>query len=156
MKNVKVAILGMGTVGGGIYQLIEQEGKNIEHKDGIRLEVKKTLALSYAVDVPEEKKAGNIDEIVSDPEISIVAEVMGGQHPSKEFILKALEAGKTAVSYTHLDVYKRQPIHPAALRSRFSTTQALPQDVNAVSMPVFHPFCFRHYLEPRHFLAMSI
>lgn len=98
MKDVKVAILGMGTVGGGIYQLIEQEQKNIEHKDGIRLTVKKTLALSYAVDVPEEKKAKDIDEIVNDPEISIVAEVMGGQHPAKEFILKALEAGKTVVS----------------------------------------------------------
>ena len=58
MKNVKVAILGMGTVGGGIYQLIEQEGKNIEHKDGIRLEVKKTLALSYAVDAGREESGG--------------------------------------------------------------------------------------------------
>ena len=56
MKDVKVAILGMGTVGGGIYQLIERERKNIEHKEGMRLEVKKTLALNYAVDVPEEKK----------------------------------------------------------------------------------------------------
>ena len=55
MKDVKVAILGMGTVGGGIYQLIERERKNIEHKEGMRLEVKKTLALNYAVDVPEER-----------------------------------------------------------------------------------------------------
>lgn len=118
MKNVKVAILGMGTVGGGIYQLIEQEGKNIEHKDGIRLEVKKTLALSYAVDVPEEKKAGNIDEIVSDPEISIVAEVMGGQHPSKEFILKALEAGKTVVSANKDMISQNWPdLEAAAKRS---------------------------------------
>ena len=115
MKNVKVAILGMGTVGGGIYQLIEQEGKNIEHKDGIRLEVKKTLALSYAVDVPEEKKAGNIDEIVSDPEISIVAEVMGGQHPSKEFILKA---GKTVVSANKDMISQNWPdLEAAAKRS---------------------------------------
>ena len=118
MKNVKVAILDMGTVGGGIYQLIEQEGKNIEHKDGIRLEVKKTLALSYAVDVPEEKKAGNIDEIVSDPEISIVAEVMGGQHPSKEFILKALEAGKTVVSANKDMISQNWPdLEAAAKRS---------------------------------------
>ncbi len=98
MKEVKVAILGMGTVGGGIYQLIEKEQKNIEHKEGVRLEVKKTLALNYAVDVPEEKKAKDIDEIISDPEITIVAEVMGGQHPSKEFIIAALESGKTVVS----------------------------------------------------------
>ena len=48
MKDIKVAILGMGTVGGGIYQLIEKEQKNIEHKENIHLEVKKTLALNYA------------------------------------------------------------------------------------------------------------
>ncbi|WP_066688573.1 homoserine dehydrogenase [Christensenella intestinihominis] len=118
MKDVKVAILGMGTVGGGIYQLIEREGKNIEHKDGIRLEVKKTLALSYAVDVPEEKKAKDIDEIVNDPEISIVAEVMGGQHPSKEFILKALEAGKTVVSANKDMISQNWPdLEAAAKRS---------------------------------------
>lgn len=98
MKDVKVAILGMGTVGGGIYQLIERERKNIEHKEGMRLEVKKTLALNYAVDVPEEKKAKDIEEIINDPEITVVAEVMGGQHPSKEFIMAALEKGKTVVS----------------------------------------------------------
>ena len=93
MKDIKVAILGMGTVGGGIYQLIEKEQKNIEHKENIHLEVKKTLALNYAVDVPDSKKAKDIDEIINDPEITIVAEVMGGLKP---------------VSYTHLDVYKRQ------------------------------------------------
>lgn len=98
MKDVKIAILGMGTVGGGIYQLIERERENIEHKEGVRLTVKKTLALSYAVDVPEEIKAQDIDEILKDDEIQIVAEVMGGQHPAKEFIIKALEAGKTVVS----------------------------------------------------------
>lgn len=118
MKDVKVAILGMGTVGGGIYQLIEREGKNIEHKDGIRLEVKKTLALAYAVDVPEEKKARDIDEIVNDPEITIVAEVMGGQHPAKEFILKALEAGKTVVSANKDMISQNWPdLEAAAKRS---------------------------------------
>ena len=98
MKDIKVAILGMGTVGGGIYQLNEKEQKNIEHKENIHLEVKKTLALNYAVDVPDSKKAKDIDEIINDPEITIVAEVMGGLKPSKEFIIKALEAGKTVVS----------------------------------------------------------
>ncbi|MBD5560291.1 MAG: homoserine dehydrogenase [Clostridia bacterium] len=98
MKEVNVAILGMGTVGGGIYQLIEQEGRNIEEKEGIRLKVKKTLALDYSVDVPEEKKARDISEIIEDPEIQIVAEVMGGIKPAKDFEMMALRAGKTVVS----------------------------------------------------------
>ncbi len=98
MKDIKIAILGMGTVGGGIYRLIEKEQKNIEHKQGIHLEVKKTLALNYAVEVPEHVKAQSIDEIINDPEITVVAEVMGGVKPAKEFILAALEAGKIVVS----------------------------------------------------------
>lgn len=98
VKDVNVAILGMGTVGGGIYRLIEQERDAIEHKEGIRLNVKKTLALAYSVDVPEEKRAKDIDEILNDPEISIVAEVMGGIHPAKDFEIAALKAGKTVVS----------------------------------------------------------
>jgi homoserine dehydrogenase len=98
MRNVKIAILGMGTVGSGIYRLIEREKKNIEHKEGISLDVAKVLAKAYSIDIPEEKKAADIEEVVSDPEIQIVAEVMGGIHPAKEFILKALLAGKTVVS----------------------------------------------------------
>lgn len=98
VKDVNVAILGMGTVGGGIYRLIEQERDNIEHKEGVRLKVKKTLALDYSVDVPEDIRAKDIQEILDDPEITIVAEVMGGIHPAKDFELAALRAGKTVVS----------------------------------------------------------
>ncbi len=98
MREVKIAILGMGTVGGGIYQLIEKERENIMRKENIKLSVKKTLALQYAVEVPEEIKANSIEEIINDPEIEIVAEVMGGINPAKEFELKALLAGKTVVS----------------------------------------------------------
>lgn len=98
MREVKIAILGMGTVGGGIYRLIEQEREQIMKTEGIKLTVAKTLALNYSVEVPEEIKAKDIDEIINDDEIEIVAEVMGGVNPAKEFELKALRAGKTVVS----------------------------------------------------------
>ena len=98
MRNVKIAILGMGTVGSGIYRLIEKEKKNIEHKEGISLEVAKVLAKDYSIEIPEELKAEDIEEIVADKDIQIVAEVMGGIHPAKEFIIRALSAGKTVVS----------------------------------------------------------
>ena len=98
MRNVKIAILGMGTVGSGIYKLIEKEKKYIEHKEGLSLDVKKVLAKAYSIDIPEEKKAKDIDEILSDPEIEIVAEVMGGINPAKAFIVRTLSAGKTVVS----------------------------------------------------------
>ena len=98
MKNVKIAIMGMGTVGGGVYRLIEMEGERIAREQGICLEVKKTLALQYSVEVPEAIKAANVQEIAEDPEISIVVELMGGIEPAKTFIKTMLEAGKTVVS----------------------------------------------------------
>lgn len=116
MREVKIAILGMGTVGGGIYQLIEMERQNMMHKENIRLVVKKTLALNYAVDVPEEIKANNIDEIVNDPEIEIVAEVMGGVNPAKDFQLKCLVAGKTVVSANKDMISQNWPELEAAAR----------------------------------------
>jgi homoserine dehydrogenase len=98
MRNVKIAILGMGTVGSGIYRLIQNEKERIEHKEGIELDVKKVLAKAYSIEIPESLKASDIDEIINDKEIQIVAEVMGGIHPAKEFIVRALQAGKTVVS----------------------------------------------------------
>jgi homoserine dehydrogenase len=98
MRNVKIAILGMGTVGSGIYRLIQDEKERIKHKEGIELEVKKVLAKAYSIEIPEEQKASDIDEIINDNEIKIVAEVMGGIHPAKEFIVRALKSGKTVIS----------------------------------------------------------
>lgn len=109
MKNVKIGIMGMGTVGSGVYRVVEQEGNYIAHKEGMRLEVKKVLALQYSIDIPEEKKAASVDELANDPEISIVVEVMGGIEPAKSFITKMLEAGKTVVTANKELIAKHWP-----------------------------------------------
>ncbi|MBQ9941856.1 MAG: homoserine dehydrogenase [Christensenellaceae bacterium] len=109
MKTVKIGIMGMGTVGSGVYKVIEKEGHYIAHKEGMRLEVKKVLALNYSIDIPEEKKAANVDELAADPEISVVVEVMGGIHPAKEFITKMLSAGKTVVTANKELIAKHWP-----------------------------------------------
>ena len=98
MKQIKVAILGMGTVGTGVYKVIENEAAYIAHKNNIDLSVKKVLSLAYNYDVPQEKRCASIDDVVNDEEISIVVEVMGGIQPALTFITKCLEAGKTVVS----------------------------------------------------------
>ena len=98
MEQVQIAILGMGTIGSGVYRVIEAEREHIAHKEGLQLNVKKTLALAYSYDVPAQKRAGSIEEILEDPEISVVIELMGGKEPAKTFILRALRAGKTVVS----------------------------------------------------------
>ncbi len=98
MKEVKIGIMGMGTVGSGVYRVIEKESDYIAHKDGVKLSVKSVLALNYSIPIPDEKKISSVDELVNDDEISIIVEVMGGIEPAKTFITKALQAGKTVVS----------------------------------------------------------
>ena len=98
MRNVKIAILGMGTVGSGVYRLLQNESERIKHKEGMAFTVAKVLAKAYSIEIPKEIKGSDIGEIVGDREIEIVVEVMGGIHPAREFIIQALNAGKTVVS----------------------------------------------------------
>ncbi len=98
MKQLDIAILGMGTVGSGTYKVIEKEARYIAHKKGIIINVKKVLALDFSIDIPDDKKASSIDEIVNDPDIKVVVELMGGKEPAKSFMLKSLNAGKSVVS----------------------------------------------------------
>ena len=53
MKEVRVGIIGMGTVASGVYNVIAQEGDYILHKEGLRLRVSKVFALRYSIDIPE-------------------------------------------------------------------------------------------------------
>ena len=79
MKKINVAILGLGTVGKGVYQILQEDGEKIAHKEHLQICVKKVLSRSYHLDIPEEQKTADIEEIVNDPDIDIVIEVMGGQ-----------------------------------------------------------------------------
>ncbi|NLT96767.1 MAG: homoserine dehydrogenase [Christensenellaceae bacterium] len=99
MKNVNIALIGLGTVGSGVYKTIAMQKANIEHKEGISLNIKKVLALHYAIEIPEELKVQDFyRDIAADPDIDIVIELIGGVSPAKDFVLAALSAGKTVVT----------------------------------------------------------
>lgn len=98
MKKINVAILGLGTVGRGVYQILQEDAEKIAHKEHLQIFIKKVLSRSYHLDIPEEQKTANIEEIVNDPDIDIVIEVVGGLEPAKTYVLRALAAGKTVVS----------------------------------------------------------
>lgn len=93
---IKVAIMGHGTVGSGVYELFEMNAEKIAHVVGEPIEVKYVLdlrdfsALSYG-----HKFVTDFSIIESDPEISVVAEVMGGVGAAYEFTKRCLEAGKS-------------------------------------------------------------
>lgn len=101
MKKVYVAIIGCGTVGGGTLDILTENREVILKKTGVDVEVRKILDKypeKLAGKVGAEVIARDLDEILADPEISVVVETMGGVEPAKTFILKCFAAGKNVVS----------------------------------------------------------
>lgn len=96
----KVAILGYGTVGSGVYEIITSNGEKLcTSTNGTPVEVKYILDIRDFDDHPhKELFTKNIDDIVNDKEVSVAAEVMGGVHPAYEFTKALLEAGKSVVT----------------------------------------------------------
>ena len=98
MKKINIAIIGFGTVGTGVYKLIQIEKENIKKNDGLDLEIKKVFSRHFHYVIPDEIKCSSVDEICNDPDIDIVVETMGGVNPAKDYVIKLLAAKKTVVS----------------------------------------------------------
>ncbi len=102
MKKAGVAILGLGVVGGGVYKILTDKREFFKKTQGLDITVENVLeknvdrALSLGIE--REKIATSIEEVVSNPNVDVVVEVIGGIEPSKTFVLKALKSGKTVVT----------------------------------------------------------
>lgn len=100
-RKIKAALLGMGTVGGGVYKLVQRRKDEMFAKVGADLEITKVLvrnAKKVREGVPQEVLVDDFSEIVNDKEIQIVIELMGGIEPARTYILQALEAGMHVVT----------------------------------------------------------
>ena len=107
---VKVAILGYGTVGSGVYEVIQKNQEMISNKLGDQIEVKYVLDLrEFEGDPVQKVLVHDADVILNDPEVAIVCETMGGEHPAYEFTKRALEAGKSVCSSNKELVEKHGP-----------------------------------------------
>jgi len=96
---VKIAILGYGTVGSGVVEVLETNGDSINKRAGKDIEIKYVLDLKDFPGEPIEKLiVHDVDIIMNDPEITIVVEVMGGVEPAFTFVKKAFENGKSVVT----------------------------------------------------------
>ena len=102
MKKVKIGLIGFGTVGTGVVKAFASKGSFIKRKRNISLEIvriaDKDLRRKRSVKVPRSKLTRNVNKILKDPAIDIVVELVGGIHPAKEFVMKALKAGKYVVT----------------------------------------------------------
>lgn len=101
-RTIHAALLGLGTVGTGVYKVIKGQEQEMEAKLGSQVKIKKILVrnLEKARAKVEDPSVltNSWDEIINDPEIELVIELMGGIEPARTYILSALEAGKHVVS----------------------------------------------------------
>lgn len=93
---INIAVLGYGTVGSGVVEVINTNYDSIAKKAGEEINIKYVLDLrDFPGDPIQEKIVHDFDVIINDPEVKIVVEVMGGVEPAFTFTKRALESGKS-------------------------------------------------------------
>jgi homoserine dehydrogenase len=102
MKPVKVGLLGLGTVGTGVVRIVEGHQQDLASQVGSPIVIEKVLVQNKtkarSVPIAPDKLTDDAWDIIRDPEIDVIVEVMGGIGLTKEYILEALERGKHIVT----------------------------------------------------------
>ncbi len=102
MKPIRIGLLGFGTVGGGTYQVLTRNQEEISRRAGRRIEVaavcRRDLAAARAQVAADVRVVADPMDIIRDPEIDIVVELIGGVGVAREVILAAIDAGKHVVT----------------------------------------------------------
>jgi homoserine dehydrogenase len=102
MKEIKVGLIGFGTVGSGVGRILQKNSKLIEKRMGAKLTLKRIADIDLETDRGVKLKPGVLtrraEDVIKDPDIDIVMELMGGIEPAKTFILKAIRNKKHIVT----------------------------------------------------------
>ncbi|MGH8973215.1 MAG: homoserine dehydrogenase [Acidimicrobiia bacterium] len=102
MGTVRVGLLGCGHVGSALVRLVDQQAGEIEARSGVRIEIARVavrnLARERDVDLPAQRFTHDAEEVVTDPSVDVVVEVIGGIEPARSLILAALERKKPVVT----------------------------------------------------------
>jgi homoserine dehydrogenase len=100
--DVPVALLGYGTVGAAVHRLLSEQGDEIERATGHRLRVVRALVRDPARERGFDPGAGvlttELGDVLGDPSIRLVAEVMGGVEPAGDHVLRLLQSGRSVVT----------------------------------------------------------
>lgn len=102
MAQIKIGIIGLGTIGSGVLQLLRQNAAKIRSVNGIEFVVK-TIVVNHlnkerGIDLTGIHLTDKIDDLLDDPEITVVVELMGGIDPAGKYLRRALEKGKHVVT----------------------------------------------------------
>ena len=110
---VRISLLGCGTVGGGVLRLLEENKSFLALRTGGDIEVTHVLVKSpnkpRVAECKKEWITTDPDVIFNDPRVDVVVEVMGGEHPARDYIERAIAAGKGVVTANKLLIAKHGP-----------------------------------------------
>jgi homoserine dehydrogenase len=102
MQTISVGLLGLGTVGTGVVRILRENAREIEARLGARIEVKRALikdpVKERTIDVPQALLTTRAEDILDDPSVSIVVELVGGITDAKRFVLGAIDRKKHVVT----------------------------------------------------------
>lgn len=102
MKKIGVALLGLGVVGGGVYEILKSKREMIMENEGLDIQVVRVLERNIErckkLGVNPEIVTQNMDDVTNDENVDVVAEFFGGVEPAKSFLIQALEKGKNVVT----------------------------------------------------------
>jgi homoserine dehydrogenase len=154
-KDIGIGLLGMGTVGSGVAEVIVTRADSLAEQAGIPLILKKVLVRDVSKRRPGEHSPNLLtihpEEVISHPEVDIVIELIGGEHPAAEYIEQAISNGKHVVTankevmakhrYQLLSLSRK---HKADLRYEASVGSGIPliycfqQDLAANKISAIH------------------
>ncbi len=102
MEKVKIAVLGLGNVGKGVWEIFENNMTEIKNRSGYEIEIGKILvrdtSKNRGLHIPNNILTSDIEEIFADDDIKIIVELMGGINPAKDYIMRAIESKKHVVT----------------------------------------------------------
>ena len=102
MRTITVGFLGCGNIGCGVWKLLHEFEGDLQHRSNVVFKIKRILVRDIHKKrdeiVPVEYLTTNPAEVTDDPEIEMVVEFIGGEEPATQYMLRALEMGKTVVT----------------------------------------------------------
>ncbi|MGE4215365.1 MAG: homoserine dehydrogenase [Anaerotignaceae bacterium] len=135
-----VAILGFGTVGSGVYDVIKTNCGVLKSKAGEEIKVKKVLDLrDFPGNPVEEILTKDFEEILNDPEIGVVVEVMGGVEPAFTFSKRALSMGKSVVT-SNKELVAKHGTQLMSIAKEHSVSYLFEASVGG-GIPIIRPLC---------------
>ena len=102
MESIKVGLLGYGTIGTGVIRVFQQNAELLQQRLGKPVELVMIADLDIAsdrgVDVDPGLLTTDVEDVISNPDVDVVIELIGGYEPAKSFIIKAINNGKHIVT----------------------------------------------------------